>query len=65
MVMVVAEWDDVKCSTRFQPAIYEHSLQLYRREFLCYLVHKVPGGNSGPDTRECEHHYEVPGTVQL
>ena len=28
------------------------SQQLYRREFMCYfkLVHKVPGGNSGPDS---------------
>ena len=23
-----------------------------RREFMCYLVHKVPGGNSGPEIYE-------------
>ena len=22
---------------------------IYRREFMCYSVHKVPGGNSGPE----------------
>ena len=27
----------------------------YRREFMCYLVHKVPGGNSGPESVTGSH----------
>ena len=32
---------------------YSSATVLYcTREFMCYLVHKVPGGNSGPDIPE-------------
>jgi hypothetical protein len=31
------------------------STRLYRREFMCYLVHKVPGWNSGPESGTVPH----------
>ena len=43
-------------STRFSMETGEEarplpgSTRLYRREFMCYLVHKVPGWNSGPES---------------